>query len=209
MVTLILPLNGDNDDIHNGEKEEDDGDDCLVSRNASSGHWREGSGWGSQAGDTGGTPLPWSSSPFVITMINLIITFIRYFFHHYHHCLTKPGQPWEAGSEKRISIFKDCSFVIGKNGDNGDYDDDGDDLYIRGAVCLSVCMSSFCLFFLEPPPLLEKLFCRWENSQFHQPTCCWKVSSEVGNLSSGKTILAGGKIILVGWQIILAGQVRK
>ena len=30
--------NGDNDDIHNGDKEEDDGDDCLVSRNASSGH---------------------------------------------------------------------------------------------------------------------------------------------------------------------------
>ena len=29
---------GDDDNIHIGDKEEDDGDDCLVSRNASSGH---------------------------------------------------------------------------------------------------------------------------------------------------------------------------
>ena len=64
--------NGDNDDIHNGDKEEDDGDDCLVSRNASSGHWREGSGLGSPVGGTGGTPVHWVVSSILLCIINHI-----------------------------------------------------------------------------------------------------------------------------------------
>ena len=52
--------------------------------------------------------------------------------------------------------------------DDDQYDDDDDDLYIIGAVCLYVCMSRFCFFFLNTAPPFV-----------------------------GKFILAGGKITLI------------
>ena len=80
----------------------------------------------------------------------------------------------EIGKVELVPTYLNCWLSRQERHDDGDDDDDDyDEVY----VCLSVCLSRFCLF------CWENYFGRWKNY-------------------FGR---AGGKIILAGWKIILAG----
>ena len=78
----------------------------------------------------------------------------------------------EIGKVELVPTYLNCWLSRQERHDDGDDDDDDyDEVY----VCLSVCLSRFCLF-------------------------CWEIF-----LAGGKIVLAGGKIILAGGKMILAG----